>query len=60
MVKTSLGELTMKKLKQCFECEEYTNTEWYEILTTEDDGYSLRMCQGCVKNKMAKGWNTSW
>ena len=50
----------MQKLKQCFECEEYAKTQWYEILTTEDDGYSLRMCQGCVKNKISEGWNTSW
>ena len=50
----------MSNLDQCFECEEYTDTEWYEMLTTEDDGYSLRMCKKCVNKKIASGWNTSW
>ena len=50
----------MQKLKQCFECEEYAKTQWYEILTTEDDGYSLRMCRSCVDKKINKGWAPIW
>ena len=48
------------ELEQCFECEEYTDTQWYEILTTEDDGYSLRMCEHCVAKKVNKGWAPIW
>ena len=42
----------MIDLKQCFECEEYVNVEWCEILTTEDDGFSIPLCETCMDARL--------
>ena len=37
---------------QCFDCEEYSDVEWCEILTTEDDGFSIPLCEGCADKRL--------
>ena len=42
----------MTKLKQCFDCDEYSDVAWCEILTTEDDGFSIPLCSNCMDKRL--------
>ena len=45
---------TTNKLKRCFDCEDYCmNVEWYTILETEDDGFEIPLCEGCIDGRNA-------
>jgi hypothetical protein len=42
----------MTKLQQCYDCDEYKkDVDWCEILTTEDDGFSLQLCEPCMEKR---------
>ena len=38
--------------EQCFDCDEYSDVEWCEILTTEDDGFSIPLCESCMDKRL--------
>ena len=42
----------VKHLKRCFDCEDYAmDVEWYTILETEDDGFSIPLCEDCIDGR---------
>ena len=41
-----------RQLKKCFDCDSYCeNVEWYTILETEDDGFSIPLCYECIDGR---------
>ena len=46
------AEPPIKRLKRCFDCEDYCmDVEWYTILETEDDGFSIPLCEDCIDGR---------
>ena len=42
----------VRQLKRCFDCEDYAmDVEWYTILETEDDGFSIPLCEDCIDRR---------
>ena len=46
------GDEPVSKLKKCFDCDGYCmNVQWYTILETEDDGFSIPLCEDCIDGR---------
>ena len=37
---------------KCFDCDEWRDdVEWHTILETEDDGFSIPLCEDCINGR---------
>jgi hypothetical protein len=46
------AEPPIRELRRCFDCEEYCmDVEWYTLLETEDDGFSIPLCENCIDGR---------